>query len=147
MAIPDKFEVWVVDTKAANFELVVNSVPDSAHLILRHMPSAEEFLEQLRKRASDFEKSVPQIILIDFFLGETFANDIIPQINEMFEFGDPYRKPYIVAFSSMPNANTALLDIGAQWDILKIKDAEKIKEIEDLLGSKDAIVKHLGLTA
>ena len=147
MAIPDKFEVWVVDTKAANFELVVNSVPDSAHLNLRHMPSAEEFLEQLHLRVLDIEKIVPQIILIDFFLGETFANDIIPQINEMFEFSDPYRKPYIVAFSSMPNANTALLDLGAQWDILKIKDAHRIKEIEDLLGTKAAIVQQLGLTA
>ena len=146
MAIPETFEVWIVDTKAANFELVVNSLPDSAHLNLRHMPSAEEFLEQLRKRVANLESIVPQIVFIDFFLGETFANDVIPQINEIFDF-DPFRKPYIVAFSSMPNANTALLDIGAQWDILKIKEADRIQEIQDLLGTKDSIVKQLGLTA
>ena len=145
MTIPETFEVWVVDTKAANFELVVNSLPSKAHLNLRHVPSADEFLELLRIRANNVTLVVPQVVLIDFFLGETFANDVIPKINEMFEF-DPFKKPYVVAFSSMPNANTALLEIGAQWDILKIKDADRIQEIEDILGSREAIIKQLGLS-
>ena len=143
MAIPDRYEVWVVDTKAANFEIVLNSVPNSAHLLLRHIPTAEEFLNQLKVRVADFEKVVPQVIFIDFFLGEVFANDIIPQVVDMFE-SMPERRPYVVAFSSMPNANTAMLNIGADWDILKIKDADKIKEIEDLIGTKDTIAKQLG---
>ncbi len=143
MPMPDKYVVWVVDTKAANFELVRNSVPNPAHIEFRHIPTAAEFLDELAKRANDPEKIVPHIIFIDFFLGETFANEIIPQIVDMFE-AQPQRRPYLVAFSSMPTANTAMLQIGADWDILKIKEAEKIPEIEQLLGSKEAIAKQLG---
>ncbi len=145
MIIPDKYVVWVVDTKAGNFEIVRNSVPDTSHLEMRHIPTAHEFLEELRKRATNPESIIPHVIFMAFFLGETFANEIIPEVLSMFE-AMPQRRPYVVAFSSMPTANTALLEIGADWDILKIKESEKIQEIADLIGTKDSIAKQLGHT-
>lgn len=144
MIIPDKFEVWVVDTQASNFEIVVNSIENKSHLILKHIPSADEFLKKLDVLFVDIEKTIPHFVFIDFFLGETFANDVIPQIILKFE-AMPEHRPYLIAFSSMPNANDALMKIGADWDILKIKGAKKIPEIDSILGSKEKICKHLGI--
>ncbi len=143
MAIPEKYTVWVVDKKAANFEMVQNSIPDRSWVNLRHIPSGEEFLEACSNCASDPDK-LPHVVLIDFFLESMFGNDVLEKFNEIFEMAPPENKPYVIAFSSMDNANEALVAQGAPWSILKVKESEKLLELEELFASKEKLAGHLG---
>lgn len=143
MAVPQKFRVWVVDNKVESFELVKRSAGDPEFLEFRHIPTGEEFLEEMNTNIFN-PNQLPHVVLMDFFLGSMFANELIPKFMQIFETTPEY-KPYLIAFATMDNANKAMLELGAEWSILKVKDADVLEEVRELLGDREKIEKQLGI--
>ena len=143
MALVTRFRVWVIDNKAGSFDLVKRSAGEPDFIEFRHIPTGEEFLEEMNANIFNPDR-LPHLVLMDFFLGSMFANELIPKFMQIFET-TPEFKPYLIAFATMDNANKAMVELGAEWSILKIKDADVLDEVRELLGNEDTIKKQLGL--
>lgn len=144
MAIPEKYRIWVVDTKDEDYDLVKRSFGSADWVELRHVRAAEQFLAEMDRNIFEPDE-MPHIVMLDYFMETMFGHDILPLFHEKLMAAADVR-PYVIAFSSMEKANQTMLDAGANWEILKDKTQDKLPAITEYMGSRDAIAKLLGHT-
>lgn len=140
--VPPNYRLWVVHTKPETLDVVKRSIPDQSWLEMRHISTGDEFLQLCNDNIMNPNK-LPHVVLLDFFLGGDSAAEVVPKFNSVFEAMQEY-KPYLIAFSSMPNANEAMIALGVPWSVLNEKGKPNLPELTDLMGSKEKLAKHLG---
>ena len=122
-------KLWFVDDKPANHETWSNSfgAPIKHACELRSFFCVDKLIDELDGG------DVPDILFLDFFIGERLGIDVI----RWFEGKDA--RPVLIAHSSMNEANEGMVAEGADFCLEKIKNrthtnsiTSVFKDIEDV---------------
>jgi CheY-like chemotaxis protein len=125
--------LWFVDDKPRNHEMWVSSFSEEIKSAceLRSFFTIDELF-------SEFSSGMlPDLLFIDFFVGERLGTEVIEW------FADRDLRPVLIAHSSMEQANTGMVEAGADFHLEKIKEMPFTASIRDSFKSLDDVVYTL----
>jgi DNA-binding LytR/AlgR family response regulator len=117
-----EMKLWFVDDKPANHATWLGSFPDDIQRSceLRSFLSLDELFAVLAGGV------LPDILFLDFFVGERLGTEVIRW------FDDRALRPVLIAHSSMEQANAGMVTAGADFSLEKIKNrpfTESIRQV------------------
>jgi CheY-like chemotaxis protein len=115
-------KLWFVDDKPKNHETWVGSFSEEikASCELRSFMTIDELL-------AEFSRGIfPDLLFLDFFVGERLGTEVIKW------FDNESVRPVLIAHSSMEQANSGMVAMGADFHL------EKIKEVPFTISIRDA---------
>ena len=120
-------KLWFVDDKRDNHETWSNSFPEplKASCELRSFYSVSELIDECA------EGNVPDILFLDFFIGEGLGIEVIKW------FKNKVNCPVLIAHSSMKEANVGMVREGADFYLEKIKNKPHTESIRNAFKSVD----------
>ncbi len=116
--------VWVVDDLPANHALVRRSLPAGFEAVcdLVSVGSGEEALLHVEVGLDADPDRLPDVIFMDFFLGDGYGNEVTQKIRAAFG-ARRLAGPYIVGHSSSPPASLEIVRAGGDVAIEKDRHA------------------------
>jgi CheY-like chemotaxis protein len=137
--------VWVVDDAAGNHALVRRSLPAGFEAIcdvVEHWSGEEALLHVEIGFAGDPER-LPDVIFMDFFLGDTYGNEVTKKIRAEFA-AKKLAGPFIVGHSSSPPASLEIVKCGGDVAIEKDRHAPFSPGVKSLFPDLDALKSYAG---
>ncbi len=137
--------VWVVDDVEANHALVRRSLPLGFEAIcdLVGVSSAEEALLQLEIGLDADPERLPDVIFMDFFLGDSYGNEVTKKIRVEFA-KKKLQGPFIVGHSSAPPASLEIVKCGGDVAIEKDRHAPVSAGVRRLFPDMATLVGYAG---
>lgn len=138
--------VWVVDDLDANHALVRRSLPPGFEAVCELVAifSAEEALLHIDVALSALEEELlPDVIFMDFFLGDSYGNEVTKAIRRIFAT-KRLQGPYIVGHSSSPPASLEIVRAGGDVAIEKDRHASVSPGVRKLFPDVEALRAHAG---
>jgi CheY-like chemotaxis protein len=123
-------KLWFVDDRPRNHETWVCSFSEEirASCELRNFLTIDELF-------AEFSKGIlPDLLFVDFFVGERLGIEVIKW------FADRKVRPVLIAHSSMEQANTGMVAVGADFHLEKIKEVPFTASIRDAFKSLEDVV-------
>ena len=133
--------IWVIDDSPSNHRLVERSLPpnDGSYVLVTYL-SGEDAILELEAYLSEYEGAphFPDIIFMDYYLGETNGGQVTVTIRKLFEEYN-FQGPYIVGHSSMYSCSEVIKTLGGDIAITKNPRKEKSRDIVSLFPKLSAI--------
>jgi len=122
--VGERAVVWVIDDVDANHALVRRSLPEGFESVceLVSHSSAEEALLHVEIGLDADPERLPDVIFMDFFLGDAYGNDVTKKIRDAFA-ARALAGPFIVGHSSSPPASYEIVRAGGDVAIEKDRHA------------------------
>ncbi len=128
-------KIWFIDDKPENHKVWLNSFSDE----VKNQTELKCFTSWSLLKAELKEGSVPDILFLDYFLGDTYGHKVIDWFHEHSDI----RRPFIAAHGSMKETNTAMFERGADLIVPKIKGSEFTLAIREQFSTIEDISKML----
>jgi len=124
-----EMKLWFVDDKRDNHETWSNSFPEPliASCELRFFLSVPELIDEFENG------NVPDILFLDFFIGEGLGIEVIKW------FENKLVRPVLIAHSSMKEANVGMVCEGADFYLDKIKNKPVTESIRTAFQTMDDV--------
>jgi len=114
--------LWLIDDTPQHHETVAATASLVPGVDFAGFLSAEEGLSAFRKASKDAAKT-PDVVLMDFFLGEDRGDRVTSQLRAL---ETPAKRPVIIGYSSVPSGSSAIVDAGADLLLKKLRNNEGI---------------------
>ena len=120
----ERVVLWVVDDVEANHALVRRSLPQGFEAVcdLVGHGSASDALLDIEVGLDADPERLPDVIFMDFFLGDSYGNEVTKKIREEFA-KKKLQGPFIVDHSSAPPASLEIVKCGGDVAIEKDRHA------------------------
>ena len=137
--------VWIVDDLEANHALVRRSLPANFETVceLVSHASAEEALLHVEIGLDADPERLPDVIFMDFFLGDAYGNEVTQKIRAAF-LEKKLAGPYIVGHSSAPAASYEIVRAGGDVAIEKDRHAAFSAGVRALFPDLEALSRFCG---
>jgi CheY-like chemotaxis protein len=137
--------VWVVDDVEANHDLVRRSLPHGHEdaCDLTGYLTAREALDALALLLADRSEHLPDVIFMDFFLGDGQGDDVTRAVREAFAAAK-LAGPFIVGHSSASGGSREIVKAGGDVAITKDKASGVSPGVQELFPDAKALRKHAG---
>ncbi len=116
-------KIWLLDDRDENHLMWIRSFPQE----VREVVAFHSYFSWEDAKKELEEDNSPDILFLDYCLGTIYGSAVI----KLFDNNPQIRRPYIVAYSSMDMANKALLKLGANLSIEKVKGESFTTEIRE----------------
>lgn len=137
--------LWVVDDLEANHALVRRSMPAGFEAVceLVSHSSAEDALLHVEVGLDADPERLPDVIFMDFFLGDAYGNEVTKEIRKRFQ-AHKLAGPFIVGHSSAPPASLEIVKCGGDVAIEKDRHAAVSPGIQKLFPDLDTLKGFAG---
>jgi CheY-like chemotaxis protein len=135
-----EFRIWVIDDMLANVTMIERSFPPAvqASSEIRSFLKAREALAHFDTLISTAPEQLPDFILLDFFLDHMYGHQLLDHFLEQYRAsGQP--PAVIIAHSSMAEANTMLVERGADCALEKYKGSPESSTVARAFRSLEAL--------
>lgn len=135
----------MIDDVSSNHELVRRSLPRGHEdaCDLSGYLSAKEALEALATLLADGTDALPDVIFMDFFLGDGHGDEVTRAMREAFAAAG-LAGPFIVGHSSASGASRQIVKAGGDVAIAKDKRAGVSPGVRELFPNAAALREHAG---
>ncbi len=140
-----KAVVWIVDDVAAVHALVRRSLPTGFEEVcdlVSHVCGGDALLDLEIGLDADPER-LPDVIFMDFFLGDTYGNEVTKKVRELFA-AKGLRGPYIVGHSSSPPASLEIVRAGGDVAIEKDRSVPLSAGVQKIFATLEALRSYSG---
>jgi CheY-like chemotaxis protein len=137
--------LWVVDDVADNHALVRRSLPPGFEAVceLVSFLDADEAILHLEVGLDADPERLPDVIFMDFFLGDAYGNELTKRIRVAFA-QKGLAGPFIVGHSSSRPASLEIVRSGGDVAIEKDRNAPVSPGVRDLFPDVAALESHAG---
>ncbi|MBI3273275.1 MAG: response regulator [Planctomycetes bacterium] len=133
--------VWAIDDASENQRMIRDCLlPDGeAFLVLEAFEEAAAAMEELKERHA-LADGVPDVILMDYFLGNAYGSVLTTAIRALFA---PARGPVIIGHSSMPAASASIVEAGGDFTLPKKKWPPRSGPLRRVFGTRESVAEML----
>ena len=137
--------VWVVDDLPSNHDLVRRSLPAGWESVceLVSFDSGTSALEELALGLDVDPERLPDVVFMDFFLGDHYGNEVTKQLRTLFA-AKGLAGPFVVGHSSALPASHEIVRAGGDVAIEKDKQARVSSGIQGLFPDAASRAAHQG---
>jgi CheY-like chemotaxis protein len=135
-----EFRVWVLDDNPDNLRMIELSFPDAVRgsLEVRSFLDAKGFLASFDAQLVGDPSGLPDFVLLDFFLGETYGSRVLEHLLAAYR-ANAITPAVIVAHSSLGEISASLVRAGADFALPKRKGGETSPPITAAFGTAEAL--------
>jgi len=137
--------VWVVDDVAAIHALVERSLPAGFEAVcdlVSHVCAGDALLDLEVGLDGDPDR-LPDVIFMDFFIGDAYGNEVTKRVRELFA-KKGLRGPYIVGHSSSPPASLEIVRSGGDVAIEKDRSVPVSPGVRQIFSTLDVLRSYSG---
>lgn len=128
--------IWVIDDGPSNHRLVERSLPGEGYELVGYLDGDEALVELAAYLDSDNgEAWLPDIVFMDFFLGERNGGEITVEVRRLFAAAGR-RGPWIIGHSSVMHCSRAIVELGG--DVVMAKNPRQARSPDIVEAFPDA---------
>jgi CheY-like chemotaxis protein len=142
---PLRTVIWVLDDIEANHDFVRRSLPEGYEsvCVFKTFVTAEDALRDLEKALDAIPEELPDVLFMDFFLGDDHGDEVTERIRAAFS-AKRLTGPFIVGHSSSTPASLEILKKGGDIAIEKDRRTVHSRGVRRLFPDLAAIHRYAG---